>query len=73
MTCPLKAWSCVPEETAVGRQWLSKHVSTATEAGNRSNEYTKATIEELLEAVFSMLSVQRLYKKIQLGTQCLGV
>jgi hypothetical protein len=48
-----------PTETAVARQWLGKpHVTAATLA--------YATIEEMLEAVFSMLSaatVTSYYKK----------
>lgn len=41
-----------PEETAAARKRLEKHVSTATNM--------HATVEELLEAVFSMWSVPRL-------------
>jgi hypothetical protein len=36
-----------PEETAVARQWLSKHFSLAVDMHTH-------TIEELLEAVFSV-------------------
>jgi hypothetical protein len=39
-----------PKETAVARQRLYKHVSTATD--------THATIEEILEALFSVLSLR---------------
>jgi hypothetical protein len=42
-----------PEEMAVARQWLDKHVSAATDM--------HATIEELLETMFSMQSILRLY------------
>jgi hypothetical protein len=42
---------------AVAREWLGKHASAATDM--------HATIEELLEAVFSMRSMQRLYKESQ--------
>jgi hypothetical protein len=38
-----------PEETAVARQWLGKNLPAKAD--------THATIEELLDAVFSMLSV----------------
>jgi hypothetical protein len=47
-----------PEEMAVAGQWLSKHVSRASISCGHSNRYTK--IEELLEVVFSVLSVLRL-------------
>jgi hypothetical protein len=45
------------EEAAVARHWRGKHVSAAT------NQH--ATIEELLEAVFSVQSVPGLYSKDQ--------
>jgi hypothetical protein len=44
-------------EVAIAKQWHGKHVSTAV------NQH--ATIEELLEAVFSMQSVPRLYSEDQ--------
>jgi hypothetical protein len=44
------------EWTAVTRQWLNKHMSTAMDM--------HATIEELLEAVFSMWSMLRLYSEV---------
>jgi hypothetical protein len=37
------------EETAIARQWQSKHIPLATN--------TRAAIEELLDAVFSVRSV----------------
>jgi hypothetical protein len=40
-----------PEETAVARQWLDKHVSMVMDK--------HAIIEELLETAFSVLSYQR--------------
>jgi hypothetical protein len=45
----------VPEETAVARQWQSKHVSMEANI--------PATIEEPREAVFSLGSVPRLYNE----------
>jgi hypothetical protein len=48
-----------PAETAFARQWLSSHYAMA-------ETYTHATIEEILEAVFSMLSVPRLNNEKQL-------
>jgi ubiquinone biosynthesis protein Coq4 len=42
------------EEMAVTREWISKHASAATD--------THTMIEELLEAMFSMQSLQKLYK-----------
>jgi hypothetical protein len=48
----LKARSAEQKETTVARERLGKHVPVATD--------TQATIEELLEAVFSMWSVPRL-------------
>jgi hypothetical protein len=59
--------STVPEKTSAAGQWLCKHASTATKPRFRVNEYTNATIEELYEAVFSVGSVQGLYKESQLG------
>jgi hypothetical protein len=44
-----------PEETAIASQWHAKHVSMAMA--------THATIEELLEGVFSMWPVLRLYNE----------
>jgi hypothetical protein len=44
-----------PEETAVTRQRFVKHVSAATDM--------RATIEELLETLFSMRSVLRLHSE----------
>jgi hypothetical protein len=45
------------KETAIARQWLSKHVPAATDI--------YATTEKLLEAVFSMQCVPRLYNEHQ--------
>jgi hypothetical protein len=45
-----------PEEIAVVRQQLSKHVFLAT--------YKHATMEKLLEVVFSVVSVQSLYSEL---------
>jgi hypothetical protein len=57
--CLLKDRIVKPAETAVARQWLSRrHVMAATD--------THVTIEELLEAVFSVRSVPRLYNEDQL-------
>jgi hypothetical protein len=42
-----------PEETVIARQWLGKHASVAKDM--------HATMEELLDVVFSMWSVPRLY------------
>jgi hypothetical protein len=38
-----------PEEMVIARQWLSKHVPAAM--------HTQATIEELLDVVFSVQSM----------------
>jgi hypothetical protein len=51
----LKAGIVQPEETFTVRQRLGKHVPAATN--------TKAKIEELLETVFSVGSVPRLYNE----------
>jgi hypothetical protein len=56
VTCPLKARIVEPEETAVARQWLRKHVFTATKHVTTATN-THATSEELLEAAFSVRSV----------------
>jgi hypothetical protein len=57
-----KARTVEPKETAVEMQRLSKHVSLAT--------YTHATIEELLEAAFSVRSMLRLCQQgHQLGAR----
>jgi hypothetical protein len=53
VTCPLKSRVAEPEETPVARVRLGKYASAVTD--------THPTKEELLEAVFSMRSVQRLY------------
>jgi hypothetical protein len=53
----MKSWIADPEKTSITRQQHDKHVPTVTD------NYT--TVEELLEAVFSMWSVLRLYKENQ--------
>jgi hypothetical protein len=45
-----------PEETAIARQWHTKHMSAATDTRIE-------WVEELLEAVFSVWSVPRLYNE----------
>jgi hypothetical protein len=48
---------------AVAREWICKHVSTATKPSDRSNRYTHNN-RELLEAVYMLLwSMPTLYKK----------
>jgi hypothetical protein len=70
MACLLKARTVKPAEIAitrerlckhaVARQWLSsRHMMAATD--------THATIEELLEAVFSVRSLPNLYNEDQLS------
>jgi hypothetical protein len=44
-----------PEETSIARQRLSKQVSVAMD--------TQTTIEELLEIMFSIQSIQSCYKE----------
>jgi hypothetical protein len=62
VACLLKARIVKPAETAVASEWLSsRHVNADTD--------TLATTEELLEAVFSVRSVPRLYKEDQLSLQ----
>jgi hypothetical protein len=51
----LKAGNVERAETFVAREWLGKYVPATTDSN--------ATIDELLEALFSMLSEPRLYKK----------
>jgi hypothetical protein len=63
MTCLLKAGIAEPKETAVAREWLCKHVSMATNSHDHSNRYTNTTIEELLEAVFSVRSMPTIYEE----------
>jgi hypothetical protein len=58
VTCRKKVEIADPENTSVAYQWHGKHFSAV--ANNH------AATEELLEAVFSMRSVPRLYKKNQL-------
>jgi hypothetical protein len=64
----MKARIADPEKTSNARQWHDKHVSAVT------NNYTT---EELLETVFSMWSVPRLYNENQLefsvSRECEGV
>jgi hypothetical protein len=61
VTCLLKARIAEPEEMAVAKQWLCKRISTVT---NHVTEATHihATTEKLLEVVFSVGSMQRLYQ-----------
>jgi hypothetical protein len=75
MTCLLKAGIAEPEETsiprlqqpkqpAIAKQLLCKHVNVVTEVDETVEEFMEknhVTIENLLEAVFSMRSNQRLY------------
>jgi hypothetical protein len=51
--CLLKARSVKPAEIVVARQWLSSRQVKATTD-------THETVEELLEAVFPVLSVQKI-------------
>jgi hypothetical protein len=37
----MKAGTVEPEDTAVARQWLCKHVSTATNSHDRGNRYAR--------------------------------
>lgn len=60
--CLLKARTAEPKETCIARQWLFEHVSMATTSHDCSNSYMNTTIEELLEAMFSLQSVP-LYKE----------
>jgi hypothetical protein len=53
----LKALIVEQEEAPIFRQWHSKHISAAT--------IEHATIEELLEVVFSVQSMPRLYSEDQ--------
>jgi hypothetical protein len=55
VTCHLKGGIVEPEETAVARQRLDKHLAAAVDM--------HAAIEELLEAVFSVWSVLKLYSE----------
>jgi hypothetical protein len=57
VTCGLKAGTVKQEEVAIATQWHDKHVSTAMNQ--------QATIEELLEVVFSVWSALRLYGEDQ--------
>jgi hypothetical protein len=59
MATILSARIVEPEETVVARKLLCKHVSTATRLHEAARD-TNATIEKLLEGVFSVGSVQRL-------------
>jgi hypothetical protein len=59
VTYLLKAGIAEPEETSVAK-WLSEHFPMATKSRDRRNDYTIATKDELLEAVFSVGSVQTL-------------
>jgi hypothetical protein len=66
VTYLLKVGIAEPEKTPVSRQRVCKHVSMATSSLTTVTDM-HATIEELLEAVSSVGSVQRLYKESQLG------
>jgi hypothetical protein len=41
VTCLVKAAIAEPEKTSVSRQWLCKHVSTATKSCDRHDRYTR--------------------------------
>jgi hypothetical protein len=63
VTYLLKARIAEPE-MSVARQWLCKHVSTATDSHDHSNRYMNGTTEKLLEAVFTMWSIRTLHKEL---------
>jgi hypothetical protein len=56
MTCLLKARTAEPEETAVARERLGQHILQQPNHATAATD-THATIEEVLETVFSMQSV----------------
>jgi hypothetical protein len=71
VTCLLKAGIAEPYETAVARQWPSKHISAATESDATVEELLEkkhATIDELFEAVLYMRSAPMLYTEDRKGT-----
>jgi hypothetical protein len=49
-TCPLNARIAEPEKTSVVKQWLCKHVSTATKVRDR-NRYTHNNTETVTGGV----------------------
>jgi hypothetical protein len=69
LTCLLKVRIAKPEERAIDRQWLCKHVSRVTKSRERRNRYENETIKELLEAVFSDESSPRLRKEASRSIQ----
>jgi hypothetical protein len=52
LTCLLKTGIEEPEEMTIAREWLCKHISTATNSHDCSNRHTPDN-KELLEAVLS--------------------
>jgi hypothetical protein len=72
MACLLKARIVKPAETAVGRERLCKNTPVAKQRLNSRQVMaatdTHATIEELLEAVFSVWSVPIQYNEDQLSS-----
>jgi hypothetical protein len=62
VACLLKAITVKPAETAIAREWLCKHIVPMAKKEH-------ATMEELLEVVFSVQSVPRLYKESALSQQ----
>jgi hypothetical protein len=55
-----------PRQPAITKQWLCKHVPSATEAEEIAGE--EATIEELMQVVLPVQSTLRLYAGDQNGT-----
>jgi hypothetical protein len=66
VTCLLKARIEELEKTSIARQRLCKHVSIATNHVTTATD-THSMIDELLEVVFCIGSMQKLYKDNQLG------
>jgi hypothetical protein len=65
----------VEEKTSIAKQQSCKHVYAATEADETVKELLKkkhATIQELLEAVFSIQSILRLHTRDQNGAAVSG-
>jgi hypothetical protein len=58
------AWIVDPEETLIARQRLGEHIRAATN--------TQATVEVLLEMMFSIRSVQSDYNRrvLKFGSEC---
>jgi hypothetical protein len=63
VTCLLKTGIAEPEETAVARQWLCKHVSTATKSRDRGNRCTRDNRGTVGGGVLCWVCAEAIYRE----------